>query len=619
MFARAAASPEPHRTPNWSDDILPMMTEPHWVSGDPKTTGQSWIGAMKYYGVGGWRLDSYDDVKARAVSIYQHVRTKTMPITRDPRDFWPDDVVETFRLWANAGCPKDASDTPSPQMLIPKPVEPRDEFSVRRDIMSLTKEELARYQAKLDDVLQVGVLGSPWQKLGVLHAYWCLHYQEATFLWHRAYLLYVEKLIGMPIPYWNGYAAETADPTSPYAGIPPMFFEETYVHPDDGSVRPNPLKYALALEGKSKSGQSQFVTRSPTLVNGPSDPDWDRKIGLFNTYHGQLQHCLEQKTYTSDGTAEEFGRPWANIPTFSDDQLDELYQFRFDFDGLFEQVHDNFHGWVGPDMADNTYTANDPIFLSYHANMDRLAGIFMDAHPSSQVTSSYPLQPFVDNGTAVSYDDPRRWRYTTVGDMAKDTRSLGYMYGAPVCADLPLPKSAAERRHMAVTPAGGRAITVPAQVLDRAKQLDSTAATNGDEKPSRENRVPYVIFANVGCTTSSYRVDVFTQAAKPPLIASLDNEDYIGEVTRIGMGPGVASMGAPDNKARRACRQPSATRVLSAKNVWYKKKQAGKEGDLERVQIVVTDLATGQAVSKEEYGKMSGFEPRVVWLPESTP
>lgn len=354
------------RVPNWTDDVLPLIEFPSWVSGDPKRTGKHWVDSMKEYGQ--WSMIDYDDVKKRAMGIYQHLRSKTMPITRDPKDFWPDAAIELFRQWANGGFPKDSSDAPSPSVLIPKPVEPRDEFKTRRDIMSMSREELAQYQAKLDDVLQVHVLGSLWQKLGILRmlprphtdgsccslttdAYWCLHYQEATFLWHRAYLLYVEKLIGMPIPFWNNYAPATADPASLFAGIPPMFFEETYVHPVDGSIRPNPLKYALALDGKSKSGASQFVARDPTLVKGPSDPDWARKIGLFMTYHAQIQHALGQETYTSKGTAQGFGEPWANIPTFSDDQSDDLYPWRFDFDGLFEQVHDNFHGWIGSDMV----------------------------------------------------------------------------------------------------------------------------------------------------------------------------------------------------------------------------------------------------------------------------
>jgi hypothetical protein len=39
---------------------------------------------------------------------------------------------------------------------------------VRRDIMSLTKEELALYQFRLDDILQSQSLESKWQELGIL-------------------------------------------------------------------------------------------------------------------------------------------------------------------------------------------------------------------------------------------------------------------------------------------------------------------------------------------------------------------------------------------------------------------------------------------------------------------
>jgi tyrosinase len=67
-------------------------------------------------------------------------------------------------------------------------------------------------------------------------AVWCLHYQEATFFWHRAHLRYVEELIDFPIPYWNGFAKEAANPDSPFAGILRAFFKETYIHPVDGST-----------------------------------------------------------------------------------------------------------------------------------------------------------------------------------------------------------------------------------------------------------------------------------------------------------------------------------------------------------------------------------------------
>ncbi|KAF4975549.1 hypothetical protein FDECE_18563, partial [Fusarium decemcellulare] len=170
------------------------------------------------------------------------------------------------------------------------------------------------------------------------------------------------------------------------------------------------------------------MVSNPRTVKGPSARGWKEKFGLFKHYHEQIEAALKQKTYTTSESAQHFGVPWTNIPDFSDDNPDIKYPFRHDFDGLFEQVHDNFHGWVGGDMADNETTAFDPIFLSYHANMDRLAAIFMDANPENQFSSRFPLQPFMDNATKVGYDDPRRWLYTTIGDMARDTRALGYMY-----------------------------------------------------------------------------------------------------------------------------------------------------------------------------------------------
>ena len=47
--------------------------------------------------------------------------------------------------------------------------------------------------------------------------------------------------------------------------------------------------------------------------------------------------------------------------------------YRTTFDGPFEQAHDNYHGWVGRfpgDIANNTYTAFDPISYFYHAKIE---------------------------------------------------------------------------------------------------------------------------------------------------------------------------------------------------------------------------------------------------------
>lgn len=198
-----------------------------------------------------------------------------------------------------------------------------------------------------------------------IDAEWCLHYQEATFLWHRAYLRYVEELIDFPIPYWNGFATQSADPTSPFAGVPSVFFEETYISPKDGSARPNPLKYALALDGKSKQPPNRFVTRDPVLVQGPTALGWAEKVAFFTLYHEQISHALDQSVYTSSHTAESFGVPWANIVEFGENNPDSWYPYRFNFDGLFEQVHDNFHGWVGPDMVSGPKPRVLPLLWSF--------------------------------------------------------------------------------------------------------------------------------------------------------------------------------------------------------------------------------------------------------------
>jgi hypothetical protein len=46
-------------------------------------------------------LSSYDDVRANAEAIYERLAAGTMPC--DGR--WPDDDVERFRAWVDAGFP----------------------------------------------------------------------------------------------------------------------------------------------------------------------------------------------------------------------------------------------------------------------------------------------------------------------------------------------------------------------------------------------------------------------------------------------------------------------------------------------------------------------------------
>ena len=268
-------------------------------------------------------------------------------------------------------------------------------------------------------------------------------------LWHRALLRYVEELIDFPIPYWNAFAAYTADPTSPNAGIPAVFLEDTYEHPTKGT-RSNPLRYALTLDCFNKDTPSKYTTRNQVLVDGPTSTGWNAQIAYFSKYHG----------------------------------------------------------WVGGltgNMADNTYTAFDPIFYPYHANIDRIAASFMRSHPEQQYSSNFPLQPFVDNAKSLNYTDPRVYLYTTIGDMAKDTMALGYLYAPPSSPDYqPLPKP---QRHSLV-PKGGNVTHIISKNDIHTLKTAQTAIT-----PESKSKEPWILFPNIKCTTESYTIDIFPETA----------------------------------------------------------------------------------------------------------
>lgn len=106
-----------------------------------------------------------DCVKENVVTIYDHLRSRSMPITSDPTQYWPDDALETLRNWANQGFRTTDSDPIVPSNVIPAPVNPAPTYRTRKDIRSLTEAELNTFRAKLDNILGCQVLGSKWQEL----------------------------------------------------------------------------------------------------------------------------------------------------------------------------------------------------------------------------------------------------------------------------------------------------------------------------------------------------------------------------------------------------------------------------------------------------------------------
>jgi hypothetical protein len=580
--------------PTWDDTVRQLFAAPYWIDpADRDSTGATWRGCMQGYGID---LADYDSVKSWSPLIFQYLFSREMPLTDDATEKWPIAALEVLRAWVNQGWRRTSADPIVPQNLIPEPKPEPVTLRIRRDLGSLTQEELDDYRARVDDRLQIGnaALDAPGQKFFAVHGDWCLHYQEAFLLWHRAYLMQFEQLIGCAVPYWNWYAAAASVDGAPGAGLPQAFRDETYVHPTTGETRPNPLRYAAAKGGVSKACAGgvtppgvdcYFVQRDPVLYTSGDDhrAERTRKIGLTRTYQEQVKRALAFMDFSHP--QGDPGYPWANIQTFHPPPPDSDYVYRdYNFDGAYEQPHDNYHGWVGADMADNSYTAYDPVFFSYHANIDRVFEMWLRGHPAATVTGNYPLHPFAGAfAERLEFTDPRRFVYTTIGDLAKDSRALGYDYGVPADPDFS-PLCGSEGR--GATAAGA----APTEV----------SASGRNDGAGTELLVG---FDGVRCTYESYAIDVFIDKDGPrPDDVDAANPHYVGRLSRIGMGQ-------DDDKGR--CIRHGVRRMLDATPAARALGLA--PGSACRLSLIVTALPSGRVLAPEDYTELPGFLPWVAW------
>jgi tyrosinase len=571
--------PRPEATfPTWRTDIADLFAAPFWVTPARRAdvAGQ-WLGCMKDYAVD---LSDYDSVKAWSIRIYQYLHSREMPLTDDETQKWPDDALELFRLWVNQGWRRDAADPFDRDERIPQPRPRPAPLRLRRDLRSLSQAELDDYRMRFEDAFQVADAApdAPGQVFFSIHGDWCLHYQEAFLLWHRAYLMALEQRLGCAVPYWNWYAQDAAVDGAPSAGLPQAFKDTTYVHPVTGEVRPNPLRFAAAKGGSSKACAAcgppspgvdcRWVQRDPLLYTEGDDQRAarTRKIGLTLQYQLQVQRALRFKDFSHP---QGVGYPWANIQSFAPPPPDSQYVYRdYNFDGAYEQPHDNYHGWVGPDMADNAYTAFDPVFWSYHANIDRIFEIWLRANATGATfTANYPLHPFAGaHVERFEFTDPRGFVYTTIGDLAKDCRGLGYDFAAPIDPDF------------------------------------GTGATATRSAPAGDADELLVLFDDVRCTLDSYAIDVFLDAGPDQQTPDGGNDRYVGRLSRIGMGQA-------DDKGR--CIVKGVRRMLDASAT--ARALGLKPGDMPALILVVTDLATGRAVPAADQDKLPGFKGQLVW------
>ena len=573
--------------PTWEDDVGALFARPFWVQAARQAkVAEGWKGCMDDYGI---ELDDYDSVRASAVTIYEHLASGSMPLTSDQTQRWPPDALAQLRAWIEQGTRRTAADPVSRGPRLPPAPVPAA-LRVRRDILDLSAAELDAYRARIEELGATSLdPQAVWQQVAYIHTDWCLHYQEAFVLWHRANLLYFEALLGMAIPYWNFMSPEATVDGSPRAGLVKPFRAMTYVAPATRETRPNPLRFAVAKDGRSKAcasggerppsaGQCRYVQRDHVLYTSgdESRAEREQKLALIGLYQHQIAFALRWNRFSTPEGA--VGYPWANIPTFDPPPPDSDYPHRTDFDGLYEQPHDNFHGWAGPDMADNAYTAFDPLFWSYHANIDRIFEEWNRAHPTTQFTSSYPLRPFAGPlARSLELVDPDPFVYTTIGDMAKDSRALGYDYEWPAVPD-----------------AAGSPLDPAPAALDADRHL-------------------YVLFPNVRCLHDSYFVDVFLNLDDPQRrdMRNGNADHYAGRMTRLGMG-------VRDDKGR--CTSTGVTRVMHATHTAEALKL--EPGSPVRVSLIVTDVHSGRTLSPAQYREMDGFEPAVAWgdaMPKPSP
>jgi tyrosinase len=563
--------------PTWDGSVADLFSEPYWISEAERIpVASSWQRSMVPYGLD---IYDYESVRKMAPTVYEHLASHAMPLTSNPAHLWPYDAVETLRTWIEQGTRRDDSEPLRDGPRLPRARRAR--LKVRRNIVDLEPSELDAYRERIEEM---GATVSPptprWERVAGLHGDWCLHYQEAFLPWHRAHLLWFEHQVGMPIPYWDFMSPRAVEDGDPAAGLPGAFRDCDYVAPSTGETRPNPLRFAVAAGGRSKAcakggdthGDCRYVQRFPWLYTSGEDSR-EKRLGwlaMLATFQQQVAFAMRFSRFSAP--EGDPGYPWANLPSFKPPQPDRLYPHRTDFDGLYEQAHDNLHGWIGPDMADNYFTSYDPLFWSLHSGIDRVFERWLRERPAAQFTSGFALRPFVgDRAHDIDLVDPDSFLYTTIGDMARDCRSLGYDYEALVESE--------------VSP---------------GRPLAPVASIPAKEEGPRL----YVLFPDSRCVHDSFTIDVFLGLASPSTADVRDGsaEHFVGRLTRLGMG-------VEDDKGR--CVARGVTRVLDASAT---ARHLGIEpGEAVDVRVLVTHLHSGRVLGEDELASMPGFTPVAVW------
>lgn len=207
----------------------------------------------------------------------------------------------------------------------------------------------------------------------------CQHGTDWFFAWHRLYLYYFEQVLEsaandptLRLPYWD-YT------TTSNLAMPEAYTTPTYVNAK-GETVPNPLYEERRYPGWN-------TPTSNTL--DPADTDINDQL---------VDTTFFDVSVKGDGFQN----------------------------GIEYNVHGNVHCSVMdcpvPDMGAVGYSANDPIFWSHHANIDRMWDCWTSLGNANPTDSSYLGKKF-------SYIDGTSNLVTnTVADLSNGNIKLGYVY-----------------------------------------------------------------------------------------------------------------------------------------------------------------------------------------------
>lgn len=278
----------------------------------------------------GIALGTYDDVKRNALAVLAHAAPPNATMPPDADGKWTAARSQTFKNWIVNQYPLGAASTPNGGT---SPVAPTAGDRVRKDVTSLSAQEVTALQTAFDGVMArdpsdaagyfalAGIHGLPQA--------WCLHHEDRFNPWHRVYLrVFEDALRSVPgcedvtLPYW--------DITTPLPALlqkPPF---DRYVLPQDPgatSSPPDPAHYF------------PYTTQRYSLDTIASNLD---AHGVFDDINTSLNQSLW-------GSSDNNGYQDFSI-----------------------QAHDGGHVSIGPTMADQNVSSYDPVFWFYHCNLDRL-------------------------------------------------------------------------------------------------------------------------------------------------------------------------------------------------------------------------------------------------------